>query len=288
MALTDALICSSHTVSGVMPGGPVPARHGFSERVRACADAGYTGMCLHFRDYRALRQEGHQDVDLRSVLQRHGMSDISLEFLVDWFLEGSAAAVAQADEATAFAAARAFGAQSLNVGSDFQGRGIPRHVLKSRFKALCARAAAQSLTIALEIVPWSDVRDVETALDVIDGCDNAGLVIDSWHVFRGHIPLGAVTAIPASRIVSIQINDAAATIEGPLQEDTLRRLPCGEGSFDLAAFLDALDAAGASVAPSVEIISPVQAALPLGDAVRRSFAGARRLLDEHLRKAAVR
>jgi sugar phosphate isomerase/epimerase len=245
-------------------------------------------MCLHFRDYRALRQAGHADEDLRSALQRHGMSDISLEFLGDWFLEGSAAAAAQADEVMAFAAARAFGARSLNVGSDFQGRGIPRHVMKSRFQALCERAAKQALTIALEIVPWSDVRDVETALNVIEGCDNAGLVIDSWHVFRGHVPLSDVRAIPASRIVSIQINDAAAVSEGSLQEDTLRRLPCGEGSFDLAAFLDALDAAGASVAPSVEIISPIQAALPLGEAVQRSYAGARRLLDEHLRKATAR
>lgn len=288
MALTNAFICSSHTISGVMPGGPAPARHSYSDRVRACADAGYTGMCLHFRDYRALRQAGHQDEDLRSVLQQHGMTDISLEFLVDWFLEGSAATVARSDEVTAFAAARAFGAQSLNVGSDFQGRGIPRQHLKARFRALCERAARQALIIALEIVPWSDVRDVETALDVIDGCDNAGLVIDSWHVFRGHIPLSDVRAISASRIVSVQINDAAAAIEGPLQEDTLRRLPCGEGSFDLAGFLDALGATGASVAPSVEIISPAQAALPLADAVRRSYSGARRLLDEHLRKAAAR
>lgn len=279
MAWKPGLVCSSHTISGVMPAGPVPARHSFEARVAACAAAGYIGMCLHFKDYRALRQAGHEDAYLASVLRRHGMKDISVEFLVDWFLQGEAAEQARADERTAYAAARAYGARTLNVGSDFAGRNIPRNEMRRHFGELCERAGAEGLNIALEIVPWSDVADVETAMAMIDGIPNAGLVVDSWHIFRGGIPLAAVESIPGDRILCVQVNDADAEIRGPLALDTARRRACGDGIFDLAGFLASLSRTGTEAAVSVEIISPEQAAFGVEEAARVSIAGARRLVD---------
>lgn len=279
MAIGRRLVCSSHTISGVMPGDPVPARHGFEPRVAACAAAGYAGMCLHFRDYRALRQAGWTDARLARVLARHGMGEVSLEFLVDWFLDGEAGAQARDDEATLHAAAAAFSAASFNVGADFQGRGIPEPTMRARFAALCERAASRGLRVALEIVPWSNVRDVGTALRMIDGIDNAGLVVDSWHVFRGGISLAELERIPGDRIFCIQVNDAGARADGPPAEETRRRRPCGEGELDLAGFLRALDRAGATAPVSVEIIAPWFAALDVDTAARRSFEGARALLD---------
>lgn len=278
MAQTD-LVCSSHTISGVMPGGPVPSRHDFNARVEACAAAGYKGMCLHFRDYRALKRAGHSDEALRRVLQRCGMIHISLEFLVDWFLEGAAADQSRDDEATAYAAAKAYSARILNVGSDFHGRGIPRAVMRARFRELCERAGEHGLSIALEIVPWSDVRNVDTALEMIDGVTNAGLALDSWHVFRGRVPLADIERIPGDRILCVQINDADAVIQGSLAEDTMRRKPCGEGVFDLAGFLSIIRRAGGTAPVSVEIIAPRFAALDTESAARLSFEGARRAVD---------
>jgi sugar phosphate isomerase/epimerase len=272
------LICSSHTISGVMPGGPLPARHDFEARVAACAAAGYSGMCLHFRDYRALHDTGHSDAELRAILRQYGIAEISLEFLTGWFLDGAEAEQPRLDEETAYAAARAYGARCLNVGSDFGDRGLSRHYMRGKFRALCERAAANGVDIALEIVPWSDVPDIGSALEVIDGIDNAGLVIDAWHVFRGGIPLSDLASLPADRIFCIQVNDAEAAVRGSLPEDTQRRRPCGEGVFDLDGFVDSLERAGAGVPLSVEIISPDMASLDVDEAARRSIAGARALL----------
>lgn len=91
MAIPDRILCSSHTVSGVMPGDPAVTRHRFEDRIAACAQAGYGGMCLHFRDYRQLRAAGYDDGRLRDVLQGSRMTDVSLEFLTDWFLTGTEA-----------------------------------------------------------------------------------------------------------------------------------------------------------------------------------------------------
>lgn len=279
MAWKPGLVCSSHTISGVMPGATVPARHDFVARVAACAEAGYSGMCLHFRDYRALRAAGHSDEYLSAVLRDHDLRDISIEFLLDWFLEGEAGRQARADERAAFDAARAYGARTLNVGSDFAQRNIAHDAMRRQFGALCGRAAVEGLEVALEIVPWSDVPGIEQAMALIEGIPNAGLVIDSWHVFRGGIPLPAVAAIPGDRILCVQVNDADAEIRGPLAMDTQNRRPCGEGVFDLACFLASLASTGTTAPVSVEIISREQAALPADEAARRSIAGARRLVE---------
>jgi len=128
------------------------------------------------------------------------------------------------------------------------------------------------MSIALEFVPWSDVPDVEAAMDFMEP-SNAGLVVDSWHVFRGSTTLAQLEKIPAEKVLCIQVNDAGPT-RGPLAEDTQHRLFCSEGEFDLPAFVASVRKTGAYIPLSVEIISPELAAMPLDEAARRSFAGA--------------
>ncbi|MFP7571693.1 sugar phosphate isomerase/epimerase family protein [Marivita sp. S2033] len=276
MTISNSLICTSHTISGVLPGTAERARHSFSERVTAAAHAGYTGMCLHLRDYRTQRVAGFRDKDMAALLRDYGIHDISLEFLTNWFADQDAAA--EQDEATVYDAARAFGAHSVNVGGDFQHRGLPPEHMRTRFAALCERAAQHDLKVALEIVPFSDVATLEAALFITDGIANAGLVIDCWHMFRGGIALSDLARLPGDRILSIQVNDADADISGSLAQDTLRRKPCGEGAFDLDGFVAALEATGTSAPLSVEIISPEFAALDLADACRTSIRGAQAVL----------
>lgn len=275
MAIPPTLICSSHTISGVLPASPTPARHRFEDRVEACAAAGYTGMCLHLRDYRALREAGYGEGQLDAILRGAGITDVSLEFLTDWFLTGPEGAEARRNEATIHEAAAALGAHGFNIGGDFFGRNLGPAQMHEALAALCDRA--RDLSVALEIVPWSDVPDLPRALALIAGIPNAGLAFDCWHVFRGGIALADLARVPADRILCLQINDAAADIHGPLAQDTLRRLPCGEGSLDLDGFLDALD--HATVPVSVEIISAEFAALDVCQAALRSARGARLLVD---------
>jgi sugar phosphate isomerase/epimerase len=269
------LICSSHTISGVMPGSAVAARHGFEARVEACAAAGYTGMCLHIRDYAEQRAAGRSDADLRRVLADNGISHVGLEFLTGWDAEGAPAAQSHVLEETAWRAADALGALYLNVGA---GLATDPAFAHARFAGLCARAAPHGLPVALEIVPWSAAHDLPSALAYIDGIANAGLVIDTWHVFRGGIALGSLAGLPGELILGIQINDAPAKPRAALPQDTLDRRLCGAGAFDLTGFLRAMARTGATCPVSVEVISPDLAALDVGTAARLSAEAARRVL----------
>jgi sugar phosphate isomerase/epimerase len=268
---TREFICSSHTISGVVPGGPDASRHGFAERVEACAVAGYTGMCLHFRDYAEQRARGFGDGELRAILDAHGMKHVSVEFLTDWFLDGEAGLASRRNEETAFRAAAAFGATVVNVGPDLGGHGLSLGTMQAKFRELCGRAAGHGISIALELVAWGNVRDVDTALDIIGDIANAGLVIDSWHVFRAGVPLADLKRIPASKVLCVQVNDADAEARGGLAADTMSRRLCGQGGFDLAGFATTLDAMGVAVPFSVEVISPEFAAFDLNEAAKASF-----------------
>ncbi|BBD37880.1 sugar phosphate isomerase/epimerase [Aminobacter sp. NyZ550] len=272
---TREYVCSSHTISGVMPGNPVASRHGFAERVEACAAAGYTGMCLHFRDYAEQRARGFGDGELRAILDAHGMKHVSVEFLTDWFMDGEAGLISRRNEETAFRAAAAFGAKVINVGPDLGERGISLETMQRKFRDLCGRAVEHGLSIALELVAWGNVRDVDTALAIIGDIPNAGLVIDSWHVFRAGVPLADLRRIAANRILCVQVNDAGKVPVGQRSAETMNRSLCGQGAFDLSAFAATLDDMGVAAPFSVEVISPELAALGRNEAAKISFDTAR-------------
>lgn len=265
-----------------MPGAPAVTRHGFEARVRACAEAGFDGMCLHVRDHAKQLAEGRDDAWMRAVLDRHAMAVPAVEFLGDWH-DGTD----DADRALAgaLAAARCFGAEVLNVGADLAGRGVPPCELAPRFARLCARAADAGVRIALEVLAWGSVSDLNAAAVLLDAAHGAtgsgrpGLVVDCWHVFRGgRIGLDDLRRLDPSLMLGVQVNDALATAYGPPPVDTTRRLFCGDGTFDLAGFLRAVSGALPAAPVAVEVIAPEVAALPLDVAARRAAASARAAL----------
>lgn len=254
-----------------MPGGPVASRHDFADRVRACAEAGFDGMCLHFRDYAEQIAGGATDAGLRAALDRHGLRENSVEFLRDWFEPGG-----EDNIALALSAARAFGAKFITVGGDFDDR-LPVAAMGPAFARLCRRAADSGLGIAVEIVAWGNIADPASAMELLaHGGPNAGLVVDAWHVFRGGIALEALAGLPADRILCVQLSDAGPAIEGPLSRDTMHRRFCGEGTLDLRGFLDTLARMGVCAPLAAEVIAPEVAAMALDDAAQRAFATTRR------------
>jgi sugar phosphate isomerase/epimerase len=278
MALTD-LICSYYTVAGVSPaaGGasPIP----FESRVRACAEAGYVGMGVHLRDYSEMRREGITDETLRAILRDHGMRHVEVEFLQDWFADGEAGERSRRAEETLYHMTEALGARVMFLTGDLKpDADLPFDQLQERFSALCARAAERGATIGVEPCAWSNIGDAETGLRLIEGAGaaNAGLFLDVWHLYRRGLDYEKLRAIPAERVIGVQLDDAAVAIQGTLVEDCLNhRLPPGQGAAGTVAFIRVLAEMGVDVPMSVELISDAQRARSLKEAARFSFETAK-------------
>jgi sugar phosphate isomerase/epimerase len=271
----DDLIAAFLTLSG----SPAfkPARFPFAERVASAAAAGFAAIGLDSRDYAACREAGHSDAEMRSVLDDHGIRVAELEFVADWLDEPR---VRQSEERL-YAAADAFGARHINVGTMLPPGALPDfEIVAERFAALCDRAEAHALRVALEFLPWTAIPDAGIAWEIVElaGRVNGGVLVDSWHYFRGAADPGQLRTIPPNRIVVIQFDDADEYAGGDLLEDTMnRRLP-GQGAFDLVGFIRLLDSIGVTAPISVEIISPEHQARPVSEAAKMAYDTSRAVI----------
>jgi len=142
------------------------------------------------------------------------------------------------------------------------------------------RAAADVLEpagvrIALEFTVYGHRRSIGEAIELCEavGWPACGLLVDTWHIFRGGEDLAQLRALDAQQIALVHVNDGAppSDVDGVF-EGRFRRLPPGAGTFALDEFTAALDAVGYGGPISVEVLS--------SDLRRRPPAeGARQLLE---------
>ena len=246
----------------------------FRTRVEAAHRAGYRGIGLMHSDLVKVRRN-YDFATMRSILADHNMVHVELEFLVGW-LEDEPTATAVLDDLCE--AATALGARHLKAGPDMQAKIWPLDHMITRFSALCDRAREAGTAIALEIMPWTNLRTIDEGLAVVAGADaaNGGLLLDIWHLARAGVPYSDIAKIPLRYLRHVELDDADAEVLGTLLEDTLdRRRLCGTGALDVPAFVRAVQMAGYTGPYGVEIISREHRRRPLDEAARLSFDTAR-------------
>ncbi|GHE77193.1 IolI protein [Amycolatopsis deserti] len=239
-------------------------------RVATAAAAGFTGIGLRVSDYLGADMS---DVDVRDLLDRHGVRVFELEHTWDW-----AAGVDPAEEAM-FRLAERIGVRHLNVPM-FAEHPLP--ALVEPFAALCDRAAAHGVLVGFEFLPYSHVRTLGEVWQVVAAADrpNGGITFDLWHWFRSGGQPPDLTGIPASKIVTIQLCDVLRQPGPDLTEEARhRRLLPGQGAGDTLGTLRALREHGVTAPVSVEVFSDDLDALPAADAARLAFDAGTDVLD---------
>ncbi|WP_433241734.1 sugar phosphate isomerase/epimerase family protein [Streptosporangium sp. CA-135522] len=250
----------------------------FAERVHAAATAGFDSIGLTLEQYRDARRAGFDDAAMRDLLTEHGVRVAEVETRWDW-AAGEADTQAAEEGELLFQVLDAFGCRRFNA---MQFVPHPKDELVGRFAALCRRAAARQVTVALEFMPFSELRTLAQAWEVIAaaGEPNAGILLDSWHYHRSGGSPDLLTSIPADRIVSVQLNDALPEPDAdPRHEARHLRLLPGEGSIALTDLLALLRDHGVRAPMSAEVWSDALEALPPATAASRVFEATRRVLE---------
>ena len=277
------LICSYYTVAGVSPaaGGfsPLP----FEDRVRAVARAGYKGIGIHVRDYRALRDRGHSDSELLAMVRDNGLKHVEIEFLLNWFADGPAGEQSRRDEDLLYHMANVFDARVLFLGGDMaEGNPMPFEELIERFSGVSDRAARAGVRLGVEPCAWTNIGDLDDALRLVSaiGASHVGLFLDVWHLAARGLDYERLRTIDPALIFGVQLDDLAPQTQGTLAEDCLNnRLLPGQGVANTADFARILLESGVGGPMSVEIISVAQRALPPEAAARISFEAAAALVE---------
>lgn len=273
---SDLVLCS----------GTVPQAT-FVERCAAAAEAGFTGVSLFLDDLKRARTEGCSDADVRAVLRDNGLAVAELDPLMSWLPgsggDGDASAAALGlfgyGEADFHAAADLVGARSINAVL-YTEEELPRDAIAEAFAGVCDRAKEHGLLVHLEFLPWTQVRDLPTALAIVEGAGraNGGVLLDAWHHFRSGVENAALEPA-AKQVLAIQLDDAPARAEDdPVAETMQRRLLPGEGDANVVEIVRRLDAGGCQAPVGVEVFSTELQRLPVREAARRAADATRAVL----------
>jgi sugar phosphate isomerase/epimerase len=222
--------------------------HDITQRVDAAARAGCRAVGISTRDFQRLEAED-TSTHLAALLDDR---DLCLAEIDALRLADTADAAEQ--EAVAFRIADQFSSRSLHVlgphaGSVGDGAAV--------FGALCDRAADHGLLVGLEFLPTTNIATAADALRIVEAADrdNGGVCVDIWHHQRGANDLDLIRSLPGEKVIDVQVSDGPLVpLVDDYEEDTRRnRVPPGDGEFDLAGFVAAIRATGATAPWALEV-----------------------------------
>jgi sugar phosphate isomerase/epimerase len=263
--------------------GPVEIHEGrewstfsWRDRCETVAKAGFRGIGLWHADV-AHQLETTTYGEMKRVFDDAGLEYLEVEFLWEFFVPAGQPARADSDRLRKqlFETAAAFEAHHIKVGN------IPETPceldrLIEEYAALCDDAAQHTdAKIAYEIIPFDpNVGTLEAGLRLVTETNrpNGGLAIDTWHMGKLRIAPEELKRIPADQLVWVELSDGPVEfMDDPIDEViNHRRLP-GEGEFDIPGYIDACRALGYDGPWGAEILSAELRALPLEEAVKRTY-----------------
>ncbi len=127
---------------------------------------------------------------LRTLLDDHGIVDLELELLTDWWTAGPARERSDRIRHDLLTAAESLGALHIKIAPDVADMPWDHDRWVTEFAGLAADAANAGTRVGLEFLPWSNIKTVHNGLRIARDADTAagGLVIDVWHTERVHTP----------------------------------------------------------------------------------------------------
>jgi sugar phosphate isomerase/epimerase len=270
------LVASFFTLTG--SGFGEPPRHGFAQRCRAAADAGFAGIGLHVDDLPRTVVGGLDVAGMRAVLAETGLRVVEIEFLGGWALDGPDAGLVGRIEDVA----DAFGGRHVSAG-EFRGpdRPLDLDAAAGRLRELAERLATRGLRVALEAFPWSVLSGPDVAADLLRraGTPHAGLLVDVWHFVNGGGRPELLADLPGG-VAAVQLNDGPLVHDDFLTHARAERMLPGEGDLDVVGLVRAVAATGFTGPWCVECNTPELRALPVGETAKRAAVAAHRVLDE--------
>lgn len=249
----------------------------FDERLDAAANAGFQGFGLLVFEYQALVASGRSPAELKEAVESRGLVLAEIEALMNW--TGVDHTAADAALETACEMADVFGARHFQAIGPYEGS---IDDAGAAFARVCDRAAESDLRVAIEFFSSNNISDARVALEIVERANrpNGGICLDIWHHVRGANDESLLRAIPAERVVSVQLSDGAIEpVEANYMKDTMEnRLAPGEGEFDIPRFLALLDEIGCRAPRSIEVLSKAyQESMSVAQIAERLAKGARGL-----------
>jgi sugar phosphate isomerase/epimerase len=254
--------------------GTVGLDRTLDERIDAASNAGFEALSTSPREAMILREEGVKLPDAASRARNEGVPLLVLDAVYSWLRPSDAFGGSEPTSVDdCLRMASEFGVKFINAIAMRRRDDLSTDLVAERFAHLCQQASDIGCKIHLEFEPHSLLPDLASAWEIVRlaGCENGGVLFDSWHFFRGNPDFQALESIPGERIFASQISDGKAERVGHWSEEMLHhRLLPGDGDFDLTRAMRCLSASGGLTLCGPEVLSDELHALSPTSAARRA------------------
>jgi len=134
--------------------------------------------------------------------------------------------------------------------------------------------------LGFEFLPFTGMGSIAAALEYVHRARGAGaragLIVDTWHVFRGPDGLDGLKTLDLADVAYVQFDDALPLASDDLTEETLhRRAMPGAGEFPLAEFCVRMREHGFDGVVSVEVLSSAWRDRPLAEFAKSTYDAAK-------------
>jgi len=255
----------------------------FRTLVEAASAAGCDGISLWRAHYQRGLDAGLSPADMRRLLEEHRLEIVEMDaLLVNWSDAGGSDTVDSEHVDALFEMADQLGGRCLNVVS--LGDAVDLDFAVRSIRRIHERLKSSGLLLAVEFLPWCRPGSIGEAIAILDaaGCDNSGLMLDSWHFYKSGEDFEQLASLPPERIVATQNNGVAASPQSAdIVEETMteRELP-GAGCNDLVRFIRTLDEIGSQAPIGVEVFNKELQQLPAMEVATRAADAMRAVLKE--------
>ena len=267
---------------GADPLGEQRCLHDFRLRVETAAKAGFTAIGFWHADISEIRKK-YSFREMKQILDDNGITQVEVEWLLDWFCTGERRAVSDKTRALLLDAAAALGARHIKIG-DLGNDCAEVPLMAEEFGLLCRQAAERGTNVLFEMLPavFSRAPSLDQVLAICrgSGARNGGIMLDNLHLQRTATPPeDIVRKIGRDIPLGVEINDGTLAMPVNLPDSVVnKRLLPGDGEFDIAAFLHAVWTQGYDGPVGVEVLNEYIRKWPLETAATEAFAKTTRVV----------
>ena len=267
---------------GADPLGEQRCLHDFRLRVETAAKAGFTAMGFWHADISEVRKK-YSFREMKQILDDNGITQVEVEWLLDWFCTGERRVVSDKTRALLLDAAAALGARHIKIG-DLGNDCAEVPLMAEEFGLLCRQAAERGTNVLFEMLPavFSRAPSLDQVLAICrgSGARNGGIMLDNLHLQRTATPPeDIVRKIGRDIPLGVEINDGTLAMPVNLPDSVVnKRLLPGDGEFDIAAFLHAVWTQGYDGPVGVEVLNEYIRKWPLETAATEAFAKTTRVV----------
>lgn len=226
--------------------------HSFQLQLIAASNAGFTHLPIGLETYRTLQAEGLHDRDILELAEQQGITLGHFDGFSAWAptrfnedLPAAAKAVFDISSEECLEICSHLKLDSICATGTFNPGQYEVGKLADCFALFCQQADSFGIQVDLEFLPMWGIPTLQSAWDIYSPHqpNNAGILFDIWHFYRGDPNLELLKTLPRGAIKTVQLADAKVELQdNDLFQDCLmhRRLP-GEGELDIQSVLAILN-----------------------------------------------